>query len=361
MEKKIAVLPGDGIGPEVTAQAIKALDAVAKSAGHKFEYENALVGASAIDAVGDPFPAETQAVCESADAILFGAIGHPKYDNDPTAKVRPEQGLLRMRKVLGLFCNIRPVTCYKVLEDASPLKAEIVGGTDFVVFRELTGGIYFGQPRGRSEDGSIAFDSMVYSKEEIIRVSRLAFEAARRRGNRVTLVDKANVLASSRLWRETVGELAKEEYPDVELECMFVDNAAMQLIQNPKGFDVVLTGNMFGDIITDEASVITGSLGLLPSASVGSKVGLYEPIHGSYPQGAGLDIANPCATILSAAMLLETSFGLTAEANAIRKAVEISLEEGYVTKDINAERFYGTEAVGDYIAKKVEELVSAEA
>ncbi|BDD02732.1 3-isopropylmalate dehydrogenase [Aureibacter tunicatorum] len=357
--KKIAVLPGDGIGPEVVKQAIKALDAVAEVYNHEFEYKEALVGASAIDAVGDPFPAETQEVCETSDAILFGAIGDPKYDNDPKAKVRPEQGLLRMRKVLGLFCNIRPVTSYKILENASPLKPEIISGVDFVVFRELTGGIYFGEPRGRSENGETAFDSMVYSKEEIKRVSRFAFEAAGRRKKKLTLIDKANVLATSRLWRETVKELGEAEYPEIEIEYIFVDNAAMQMIQNPAQFDVCLTGNMFGDIITDEASVITGSLGLLPSASVGNKIGLYEPIHGSFPQGAGKNIANPVATILSAAMLLETSFGMAEEAKSIRDAVEQTLNESIVTPDIKAEKHYTTEEVGDAIAEIIKQKVSA--
>ena len=351
--KKIAILPGDGIGPEIVKQAQKVLDAVAKKFDRKFDYQEALVGAAAIDATGEPFPAKTQEICENVDAILFGAIGDPKYDNDPKAKVRPEQGLLKMRKVLGLFCNVRPVTSYKILENASPLKPEIISGVDFVVFRELTGGIYFGEPRGRSEDGTKAFDSMVYSKEEIIRVSRLAFKAAQQRKKRLTLIDKANVLATSRLWRETVTELGKTEFPEIELESMFVDNAAMQLIQNPSAFDVMLTGNMFGDIITDEASVITGSLGLLPSASVGEKVGLYEPIHGSYPQAKGKNIANPVATILSAAMLLETSFGWTEEAKAIRDAVEKSLEKAVVTIDINKEKPYSTEEVGDYIASQI--------
>ncbi|MCG8476910.1 MAG: 3-isopropylmalate dehydrogenase [Cytophagales bacterium] len=354
MKKNIAVLPGDGIGPEVTAEAIKVLNAVAHRFGHQFEYSEAQVGAAAIDACGNPFPKETQQTCERADAVLFGAIGDPKYDNDPNAKVRPEQGLLRMRKELGLFCNIRPVKSYRALESASPLKAEIIRDVDFVVFRELTGGIYFGQPRGRSEDGSAAFDSMVYTKQEITRIARLAFEAASLRRGKVTLVDKANVLASSRLWRETVREFAGQHYPEVKVEYMFIDNAAMQMIQNPRAFDVVLTGNMFGDILTDEASVITGSLGLLPSASVGNSVGLYEPIHGSYPQAAGKNIANPSAAILSAAMLLETSFGLTEEAETIRSAVEQAVEEGFVTKDINAEKYYGTSEVGDRIAKGTE-------
>jgi 3-isopropylmalate dehydrogenase len=360
MEKKIAVLKGDGIGPEVTDQALKVLKAVEKAFGHKFHYTEALVGAVAIDATGNPFPAETLKVCQESDAILFGAIGHPKYDNDPKAKVRPEQGLLAMRKALGLFANIRPVNTYKILEKASPLRADLVQNVDFVVFRELTGGIYFGA-RGRSEDGNMAFDTCTYTREEILRISKLAFESARLRRNHVTLVDKANVLASSRLWREVVKEYHAANFPDVTLDFMFVDNAAMKIIQQPAFFDVVLTENMFGDIITDEASVITGSMGMLPSASVGSVVALFEPIHGSYPEGAGLNIANPNGAILSAAMLLETSFGLLKEAKAIRSAVEQAMEDGILTIDIRREKPNSTTEVGDYVAKLVESKSVVEA
>jgi 3-isopropylmalate dehydrogenase len=348
MKKKIAVLPGDGIGPEVTAQAVKVLKVIAEKFQHEFEFEEAPIGAIAIDKTGNPFPEETLKLCQSSDAILFGAIGDPKYDNDPTAKVRPEQGLLAMRKALGLFANIRPVSTYKYLANASPLKAELVDGVDFVVYRELTGGIYFGE-KGRSADRNSAFDTCSYTKEEVLRITKLAFEAAKGRRKLVTLVDKANVLETSRLWRETVKEYALG-FPEITLDFMFVDNAAMKIIQQPKYFDVVLTENMFGDIITDEASVITGSLGMLPSASVGNKVALYEPIHGSYPQAAGKNIANPNAAILSAAMLLETSFGLTDESNAIRKAVEETLNSGYVTVDINVTKYYSTTEVGDKIA-----------
>lgn len=351
MEKKIAVLKGDGIGPEVTDQALKALKAIEEVYGHKFHYSEALIGAVAIDATGNPFPEETFKVCQNSDAILFGAIGHPKYDNDPNAPVRPEQGLLAMRKSLGLFANIRPINTYKILANASPLRADLVDGVDFVVFRELTGGIYFGQ-KGRSEDRKVAFDNCSYSVEEITRISKLAFEAAQRRRKRVTLVDKANVLATSRLWREVVKEFAKN-YPDVELDFMFVDNAAMKIIQNPKYFDVVLTENMFGDILTDEASVITGSLGMLPSASVGSKTALFEPIHGSYPEAAGKNIANPNGAILSAAMLLETSFGLTEEAALIRKAVEECLNKGIVTTDIRKDSKNTTTEIGDKVAELI--------
>jgi len=360
MNKNITILAGDGIGPEVTAEAVKALDAIAKTFGHQFQYTDALIGAAAIDATGNPFPEATEESCKSADAILFGAIGDPKYDNDPNAKVRPEQGLLKMRKNLGLFSNVRPVTSYEALLPISPLKEQIIKGTDFVVFRELTGGIYFGEPRGRSENGQTAFDSCVYTKEEIERVAHLAFKAAQNRRKKLTLVDKANVLATSRLWRETVKELS-EQYPDVALDFMFVDNAAMKIIQNPKDFDVVLTENMFGDIITDEASVISGSLGLLPSASLGTKNSLFEPIHGSYPQAAGKGIANPLGAILSAAMLLEYAFDLKGESQVIKDAVEKSLEEGFVTEDIQKDNPKSTREVGDFVVKQIKKLVTVHA
>ena len=356
--KKIAVLPGDGIGPEVTNQAIKVLNAIAEVYGHEFEYNEGLIGAAAIDATGNPYPDTTDELCKSSDAILFGAIGDPKYDNDPSAKVRPEQGLLKMRKVLGLFGNIRPVTTYESLADMSPLKNHVINGVDFVVFRELTGGIYFGEPRGRTEDGDTAFDTCVYSKSEVRRIAKLAFEAAQKRQGRLTLVDKANVLASSRLWRETVTEMAKD-YPDVELDFMFVDNAAMKIIQNPSGFDVVVTENMFGDILTDEASVISGSLGLLPSASVGNSISLFEPIHGSYPQVAGQNKANPVGAILSAAMLLDYAFGMTQEARAIEEAVNSAINNGISTEDLNPDGGYGTNEVGDYIAAQINSVVKA--
>ncbi|WKV12600.1 3-isopropylmalate dehydrogenase [Marivirga harenae] len=360
MNKKIAILAGDGIGPEVTAEAVKSLDAIAEAFGHQFEYSEALIGAAAIDATGSPFPEATEESCKSADAILFGAIGDPKYDDDPHSKVRPEQGLLKMRKNLGLFANVRPVSSYDALLPISPLKEHIIEGTDFVVFRELTGGIYFGEPRGRSEDGNTAFDSCVYSKTEIERIAHLAFKAAENRRKKVTLVDKANVLATSRLWRETVKELATQ-YPSVDLDFMFVDNAAMKIIQNPKDFDVVLTENMFGDIITDEASVISGSLGLLPSASLGTKSSLFEPIHGSYPQAAGKGIANPLGAILSAAMLLEYAFEMFEESNAIKESVAKSLEEGYATEDIQKENPKSTQEVGDFVVKQIKKLVTVNA
>ncbi|MFY0594562.1 3-isopropylmalate dehydrogenase [Roseivirga sp.] len=345
VNKKIGMLPGDGIGPEVVTEARKVLDAIAERFGHTFEYAYGDVGAVAIDNSGEPLPDTTLRVCEQSDAFLFGAIGHPKYDNDPSAKVRPEQGLLKLRKSLGLYANIRPVTAYDSLVHMSPLKTERILGVDMVVYRELTGGIYFGE-KGRTENG--AFDHCIYSDFEIDRIAHLAFQAAKNRSKRVTLVDKANVLETSRLWRERVNEIAKE-YPEVTLDCMFVDNAAMQMIQNPKHFDVILTENMFGDIISDEASVIGGSLGLLPSASVGDKTAMFEPIHGSYPQAAGKNIANPLATILSAAMMLD-HLGLVNEAIEVRNAVNASLRIGMVTEDLAKEEGYGTDRVGDFIA-----------
>ncbi len=353
MEKNIAYLPGDGIGPEVAEQAKKALDAVAERFGHKFNYTEALVGAAAIDATGDPYPPETHEICLKSDAVLFGAIGDPKYDNDPTSAVRPEEGLLRMRKNLGLFCNIRPVKAYKNLLDKAPLKNDRLEGADMVTFRELTSGLYFGAPRGRSEDGKSAFETSTYTEEEILRMAKLAFEAAKNRRNKVTLVDKANVLVTSRLWREVVTKYHKEYFPEVELDFLFVDNAAMQMVLNPKQFDVILTENLFGDIISDVSSVIAGSLGLLASASIGGQVGLYEPIHGSYPQAAGKNIANPMAAILSAAMLLETSFGLTEEARAIESAIDECMESGHVTADINPDSTIGTKEVGDKVAELI--------
>lgn len=352
MKKNIAVLAGDGIGPEVIDQALKVIKAIEKKFNHEFTYTSALVGAIAIDKTGDPYPPETHEICMKSDAVLFGAIGDPKFDNDPKAKVRPEQGLLRMRKTLGLYANIRPITTFKSLIHKSPLKTELVDGADFIVIRELTGGIYFGE-RGRSADGNTAFDTCTYTKDEIIRITKLAFEYARKRNKKVTAVDKANVLESSRLWRETVQELHKE-YSDIELDFMFVDNAAMQLVTWPKKFDVMVTENMFGDILTDEASVITGSLGLLPSASVGIHTSVFEPIHGSYPQAAGKNIANPLGTILSAALMFEYSLGMPEAGTLIRDAVEASIAAGIVTVDIAGEgKAHSTSEVGDWIANYV--------
>ncbi|MFT6416349.1 MAG: 3-isopropylmalate dehydrogenase [Dokdonia sp.] len=347
MKYNIAIIPGDGIGPEVIAQAQKALNAVADEFDHQFLYTYGLMGACAIDETGNPLPEETISMCEAADAILFGAIGHPKYDNDPTAKIRPEQGLLRLRKSLGLFCNVRPVKAYDQLIENSPLKREIIAGTDISIYRELTGGIYFGE-KNLSADGQLASDSCTYSVEEISRIGHLAFAEAQQRRKKLTLVDKANVLETSRLWRKTITEMAKQ-YPDVTLDFLFVDNAAMQMILNPKQFDVILTENLFGDIISDEASVIGGSIGLLASASVGKENALFEPIHGSFPQGAGKDIANPLASILSAAMLLR-HLNLHTEAAAIEIAVEKSLDFGFCTQDIKPENPFGTSKVGDFIA-----------
>ena len=349
MHKQIALLPGDGIGPEVVAEAVKVLEAVGRKFGHTFTFTKALIGACAIDATGDPLPEATVEVCRGSDAILLGAVGTPKYDNDPSAKVRPEQGLLRLRKTFGLYANIRPITTYAKLYDASPLKTERVRGVDFVVYRELTGGAYFGEKGRTGEDG--AYDTISYERFEIERIAHLAFRAAQARRGHLTLVDKANVLETSRLWREVVDVLAKA-YPDVTLERMFVDNAAMQIIQRPAQFDVVLTENMFGDILTDEASVITGSIGLLPSASVGDGIAMFEPIHGSYPQAAGKGIANPFGTILSAAMLLD-HFGAREAGDAVRAAVGEALDAGEVTEDIAGGRAMSTGAVGDAVAARI--------
>jgi 3-isopropylmalate dehydrogenase len=351
MEYKIAVLKGDGIGPEIVDQAIKVLNAVGKKFNHNFVFTEAITGACAIDQVGEPYPEDTHQLCMESDAVLFGAIGDPKYDNDPKAKIRPEQGLLAMRKKLGLYANIRPVTTFPSLLHKSPLRRDLVEGADFVVIRELTGGIYFGD-KGRSEDLNMAFDNCVYTRPEVERILELGFEYAAKRDKRLTVVDKANVLATSRLWREIAQEMAPA-HPDIETDYMFVDNAAMQIIQWPKKFDVMVTENMFGDILSDEASVITGSLGLLPSASVGVHTSVFEPIHGSYPQAAGKDIANPVATVLSAAMLLELALNLTDEAQAIRNVVDKSMTASIVTEDISEEKAYKTSEVGDWLAENL--------
>ena len=355
MKLKIAVLPGDGIGPEIVGQALQVTEAVCKRFGHELSHRHAWVGACAIDRCGHPYPEETHKLCMESDAVLFGAIGDPKYDNTPSAKVRPEQGLLGMRKQLGLYANIRPVTTFASLLHKSPLRRDIVEGTDLMCIRELTGGIYFGRPQGRSEDGNVAYDTCVYSREEVERIVRLAYKYARQRRQKVTVVDKANVLCTSRLWREVAQAIAREN-ADITTEYMFVDNAAMQLVQFPSRFDVIVTENMFGDILTDEASVITGSLGMLPSASIGIHTSVFEPIHGSYPQAAGMDIANPVATILSAALMFEYAFGLMEEGAAIRRAVAASLEAGVVTEDICGDgKAYKCSEVGrwitDYIAQ----------
>lgn len=355
--KKITVLPGDGIGPEVTKWGKNVLQAVADKFGHDFKFDEALLGHSAIEATGEPLPEATLQKCQDSDAILLGAVGHPMYDNNPNATVRPEQGLLKIRKELGLYTNIRPIKLFDELLSASSIKEEILKGADILFFRELTGGIYFGQPRARQNEGKTGIDTMVYHKYEVERIARKAFEAAMTRDKKLHSVDKANVLESSRLWRETIQELAKE-YPRVEVVHMFIDNAAMQLIKDPKQFDVVLTGNMFGDILTDAASQIAGSLGMLASASVGDKVGIYEPIHGSAPDIAGQGIANPLATILSTALLLDIAFGMKEEANTVIQAVDKVLKVGYRTADIAniltaKKMILGTEEMG----KKVIEFL----
>jgi 3-isopropylmalate dehydrogenase len=352
MKLKIALLAGDGIGPEVIEQAVKVSDAIAKKFNHEITWMPALTGAAAIDAVGDPYPDETHEICASSDAVLFGAIGHPRFDNDPSAKVRPEQGLLKMRKKLGLFANIRPTFTFPSLIDKSPLKKERIEGTDLVFLRELTGGIYFGK-KGREDGGDTAYDHCVYSKDEVTRLAKKGFEMAMTRSKKLCCVDKANVLETSRLWRETVQGMEKD-YPEVEVSYEFVDAVAMRLVQWPSSYDVLITENLFGDILTDEASVISGSMGLMPSASVGSDVSLFEPIHGSYPQATGKNIANPLATVLSAAMMFETAFGLYEEGALIREVVNRSLAEGIVTEDLaEGSKSYGTSEVGDWLAKNI--------
>ncbi len=347
MRLNIAILPGDGIGPEVTAQALKALKAIAMEFNHVFTFNTGLVGACAIDKTGDPLPQDTINICENADAILFGAIGDTKYDMDPTAEIRPEQGLLGIRKLLDLYTNIRPVIAYDDLLNKSPLKKKQIENANILIYRELTGGIYFGE-KMVSDDGNFASDTCAYSRFEIERVAHLAFKAAQSRKRKLTLVDKANVLESSRLWRKVILELAPQ-YPDVNLDFLYIDNAAMELIINPRQFDVILTENMFGDILSEEASVIVGSIGLLASASIGSKHAMFEPIHGAYTKAANKGIANPIASILSAAMLLD-HFELHDEASLIRKAVDKSLKLHITTPDLNTKYDHiTTNKVGDFI------------
>ncbi len=332
---KIALLPGDGIGPEIVPQAVRVLQAVGEKFNHEFQFQAALIGGAAYDATGHPLPEETLAVCRSSDAILLGAVGGPKWDNlEP--ELRPERGaLLPLRKKLGLYANLRPAVVNPALAEASTLKEELVSGLDILIIRELTGGLYFGEKRREdlTGGGQKAVETLEYTTAEVERVTRLGFEMARKRNKKLMSVDKANVLESSRLWREVVESVAKE-YPDVELSHMYVDNCAMQLVRNPKQFDVMVTENMFGDILTDLASQLTGSIGMLPSASLGGEVALYEPIHGSAPDIAGQNLANPIATILSAAMMLRVSFNLEAEAAAIEQAVDSVLARGYRTGDI---------------------------
>ena len=361
MNFNLIVLPGDGVGPEVIDEAVKALRAVGKKYGHNFNLNTRLVGGSAIDAEGVAVSADTLKLCKKADAVLLGAVGGPKWD-DPLAKVRPEDGLLELRKRLGLFANLRPVKVFPVLVDSTNLKPEVIKGVDFIFVRELTGGLYFGRPKRRwqTSKGRRAVDSMAYSEQEIDRIVRVGFELARRRQKKLISVDKANVLESSRLWRQVAIEVAKD-YPDVTLEHMLVDACSMRIIQNPKYLDTLVTENTFGDILTDEASMLAGSMGMLPSASLarvpqaGIRIfGLYEPIHGSAPRRAGLNMVNPIASILSVAMMLRYSFALEKEAQAVEKAVEGALNEGYRTYDIMSEgkTRVGTKEMGDIIAGK---------
>ena len=346
MKIKIAVLSGDGIGPEIMKQGLAVMDAVAQKYGHDVEYKEALAGAHAIDLVGDPFPETTFQICKEADAVLFAAVGDPKYDNDPTAKIRPEQGLLAMRKRLGLYANIRPVQTFKCLVHKSPLKAELVDGADFICIRELTGGMYFGE---KYQDDFKAYDTNYYTRPEIERILKVGFEYALQRKRHLTVVDKANILASSRLWRQIAKEM-EPQYPDVKVDYMFVDNAAMRMIAEPKFFDVMVTENTFGDILTDEGSCISGSMGLLPSASMGESTPVFEPVHGSWPQAAGKNLANPLAQILSVAMMLDY-LNLKEEGALVRKAVDASLDANVRTPEIQIEggKFYGTKEVGQWI------------
>jgi len=352
--KHILIVPGDGIGQEVTAVGKLVLDKIAEKFDHNFTYDTALIGHVAIEATGNPLPDESLEKMRQSDAVLFGAVGHPKYDNDPSAKVRPEQGLLKMRKELGLYANLRPIKLFDELLSASSIKPEILKGADILFFRELTGDIYFGE-KGRTNDGNTAYDHAVYSRFEVERIGRKAFEAARTRRKKLCSVDKANVLETSRLWREEIQKLALE-YPDVEVEHQFVDSTAMMLIKDPTRFDVVVTANLFGDILTDEASQIAGSMGMLASASIGDGTGVYEPIHGSAHDITGKGVANPLASILSVALLLDISFGMKTEADLVISAVDKVLKQGYRTRDIAdastlPENILGTAAMGDEVLK----------
>ena len=346
MKLKIAVLPGDGIGPEIMQQGVAVMKAIAQKFGHEFSYEEAMVGATAIEAVGDPYPDATHELCMSSDAVLFAAVGDLKYDNNPTLKIRPETGLLAMRKKLGLFANIRPVATFDCLLHKSPLKEELLRGADFVVIRELTGGMYFGE---KYQDNDKAYDTDIYTRPEIERILKVAFEMAQKRKKHLTVVDKANVLASSRLWRKIAKEM-EAEYPDVQTDYMFIDNASMRVLTEPTFFDVIVTENTFGDILTDETSCITGSMGLQPSSSLGEHTPLFEPVHGSWPQAKGQNLANPLAQILSAAMLLE-HFGLNKEGALVREAVTASLDANVRTPEIQVAggKKYGTKEVGAWI------------
>lgn len=350
MKLNIAILSGDGIGPEIMKQGVAVLDAISKKCGHEFVYEEAICGAHAIEEVGDPYPDSTHDVCMRADAVLFAAVGDLKYDNNPTAKIRPETGLLAMRKKLGLFANVRPVETFDCLLHKSPLKDELIRGADFIVLRELTGGMYFGE---KHQDDNMAYDTDIYTRPEIERILKLGFEMAMQRNKHLTVVDKANVLASSRLWRQIAKEM-EPNYPDVHTDYMFIDNASMRVLTEPRFFDVIVTENTFGDILTDETSCITGSMGLQPSASLGEHTPLFEPVHGSWPQAAGQNLANPIAQILSAAMLLE-HFGLKKEGALIRDAVNASLDSNVRTPEIQVEggAHYGTREVGEWIVNYI--------
>lgn len=350
MELSIALLGGDGIGPEVLAQAVKCLQAVEETFNHEFTFTEALIGAAAMEKTSSPIPEETIQLCKDSDAVLFGAIGTPEYDNNPDAKVRPEDGLLYLRKELDLFTNIRPIKVFPALIYNSPLKRDVIVGTDLVIYRELTSGIYFGE-KSLSEDGTVASDLCRYTEKEISRVAHMAFKAAKKRRKKLTLVDKAHVLETSRLWRKVVTNIA-ESYPEVELTCMYIDNASMLMTLNPSSFDVILADNMFGDILSAQCNVLIGSSGLLPSASIGTENALFEPIHGSYPQAKGKDIANPVAAILSGALLLQ-HFGLNEEFNAVVSAVHKSFRKKIVTLDIMGSTKYGTNSVGDFIAENI--------
>lgn len=350
MKLNIAVLGGDGIGPEVIAQAVKCLQAVEENFGHDFTFTNGLIGAAAIEKTGSPIPEETVALCKNSDATLFGAIGTPEYDNDPMAKVRPEDGLLYLRKELDLFTNIRPIKAFPALIKNSPLKRNIITGTDLVIYRELVSGMYFGE-KSLSEDGTIATDLCRYTEDEISRVAHMAFKAAKKRKGKLTLVDKAHALETSRLWRKVVTNIA-ESYPEVEFTCMYLDHASMSILLEPSSFDVILASNMIGDILSAQCNVLIGSAGLLPSASIGAEHAMFEPIHGSYPQAKDKNIANPVAAIFSAALLLE-HFGLQEEFNAIVSAVHKSFMKNIVTIDIMGSTKYGTSSVGDFIARNI--------
>src|SRR5687767_9425111 len=357
MKKKITILPGDGIGKEVTAAGKKVLEQIADCFGHEFIFDYAVIGHEAIESTGNPLPDETLKKLKNCDAILFGAVGHPKYDNDPSAKVRPEQGLLKMRKELGLYANLRPIKLFDELLGASSIKPEILRGADILFFRELTGDIYFGE-KGRKNNGDTAFDVAEYSRYEVERIARKAFEAAMTRKKKLCSVDKANVLETSRLWREVIQKIALE-YPEVEVEHQFVDATAMLLIKDPRKFDVVVTANLFGDILTDEASQIAGSMGMLASASIGDGTGVYEPIHGSAHDITGKGVANPLASILSAALLLDISFGMKAESEAVIAAVDKVLKAGFRTRDIAdsttpSDKILGTDAMGAEVLKFLE-------